>query len=204
MADLERSLRSLHVEWPETPDVAARLELRARPRRRALVAAVAVAVLAVAAALAVPQSRSAILRFFHLRGVTVERVETLPPAEEVPLSAGLGSEVGDATASTVLGGPFLPADHGTLYERYGVVSTLLRGPILLSEFGAPEFLKKFATSKVEWVQVAPDLGSAARGPLRAGRLAAARGQRARLGDADADLPPRGPHADEGRRAPARA
>jgi hypothetical protein len=156
MAELERDLRALRVDWPETPDVASRLELR--PRRRLLVPAlVFAAILAVTAAFAVPQSRSAILRFFHLRGVTVERVGTLPPAEERPLAAGLGSEIDDAQARALLGGPFLPAAHGALYERDGIVSTLLRGPVLLSEFGAPEFLKKFATSKVEWVQVAPDV-----------------------------------------------
>ena len=75
-----------------------------------------------------PQSRSAILRFFHLGGVTVVRVETLPPAQERPLAAGLGSAVTDAEAERTLGAPFLPAGHGTLYERDGFVSTLLRGP----------------------------------------------------------------------------
>ena len=153
---LERDLRSLGptVAWPPTPDVASRLELRPR-RRRALVVAVALAVVALVAAFAVPQSRSAILRFFHLRGVSVERVGTLPRAQELPLAAGLGSPVDDAGALSVLGGPFLPAVHGTLYERDGIVSTLVRGPVLLSEFGAPEFLKKFVTSNVEWVEVAP-------------------------------------------------
>ena len=156
MTELERDLRALRVEWPETPDVASRLELR--PRRRLLVPALVLAsILAVAAAFAVPQSRSAILRFFHLRGVTVERVGTLPPAEERPLAAGLGSQIDDAQAKSVLDGPFLPSEHGTLYERDGIVSTLLRGPVLLSEFGAPEFLKKFATSSVEWVRVTPDV-----------------------------------------------
>jgi len=156
MTELERELRALRLDWPGTPDVASRLELR--PRRRLLVPALVVAaVVAVAAALAVPQSRSAILRFFHLRGVTVERVATLPPAEERPLAAGLGREVGDAEARALLGGRFLPAAHGTLYERDGIVSTLLRGPVLLSEFGAPEYLKKFVTSNVEWVKVAPDV-----------------------------------------------
>jgi hypothetical protein len=156
MTELERELRALRVDWPRTPDVASRLELR--PRRRLLVPALVVAaIVAVAAAFAVPQSRSAILRFFHLRGVTVERVGTLPAAEERPLAAGLGGKIDDARARTLLGGPFLPAAHGTLYERDGIVSTLLRGPVLLSEFGAPEFLKKFATSNVEWVQVAPNV-----------------------------------------------
>lgn len=156
MAELERDLRSLGstVAWPPAPDIASRLELGRRPRR-VLVPAVALVLVAVAAALAVPQSRSAILRFFHLRGVTVEQVQTLPPAEERPLSAGLGAPVGGADAERTLGGPFQPADHGQLYERNGIVSTVLRGPLLLSEFGAPEFLKKFATSSVEWLQVEP-------------------------------------------------
>jgi hypothetical protein len=143
------------VAWPPTPDVASRLELHARPRRRALVAAVALALVALVAAFAVPQSRSAILKFFHLRGVTVEQVDTLPPAQEVPLAAGLGSVVDDEEAGQVLGGPFLPLEHGTLYDQNGFVSTLLEGPLLLSEFGSPGMLKKFATSKVEWVEVAP-------------------------------------------------
>lgn len=156
MTELERDLRALRLDWPETPDVASGLELR--PRRRLLVPALAfAAILAVAAAFAVPQSRSAILRFFHLRGVTVERVGTLPRAEERPLAAGLGSTIDDARAKIVLGGPFLPAAHGTLYERDGIVSTLLPGPVLLSEFGAPEYLKKFVTSNVEWVKVAPNV-----------------------------------------------
>jgi hypothetical protein len=155
MTDVERELRTLRIDWPPTPDVTGRLELRPRPRRRALVAAVALVAVALAAAFAVPQSRSAILRFFHLRGVTVEQVDTLPPAQEVPLSSGLGGVVGDERARQVLGGPFRPAEHGTLYERDGIVSTLLRGPVLLTEFGAPEFLKKFVTSNVEWVEVVP-------------------------------------------------
>ena len=153
MTELERSLRALEVDWPETPDVAVRLVLRRR--RRLLVPVLAAAAVAVAAALAVPESRSAILRFFHLRGVTVQRVGTLPAAQERSLAAGLGRAVGDAEARAVLGATFVPAAHGQLYERNGIVSALLPGPVLLSEFGAPEFLKKFVTSNVEWVEVAP-------------------------------------------------
>jgi hypothetical protein len=156
MTDLERSLRSLDVDWPATPDVAGRLAPAGRgARSRLLLAAALAVVVAVAAAFAVPQSRSAILRFLHLRGVTVEQVQTLPPAAERPLAAGLGTPIGDAAAARTLGGQFQPAHHGPLYEQNAVVSTLLRGPLLLSEFGASEFLKKFATSQVEWLQVAP-------------------------------------------------
>jgi len=152
MTDLERALRALDVEWPSTPEL--RLELAPRPRRSRVVAAVAL-VVAVAAAFAVPQSRSAILDFFHLGGVTVVHVDTLPPSQERTLSAGLGAAVDDAGAARVLGTAFLPMRHGRLYERDGFVSTVLRGPVLLSEFGSAYLIKKFATGSVEWVQVAP-------------------------------------------------
>lgn len=157
MTELERSLRALEVDWPATPDIASRLEPGRRARTRTLPVVALAAAVAIAAAFAVPQSRSAILRFFHLRGVTVEQVQTLPPEAERPLSAGLGAPVGDDAAARTLGGPFRPPRHGQLYEQDEVVSTLLRGPLLLSEFGAPELLKKFATSSVEWLQVEPDV-----------------------------------------------
>jgi hypothetical protein len=152
MTDLERALRALDVGWPSTPEL--RLELAPRRRRSRAVVAVAL-VAAFAVAFAVPQSRSAILDFFHLGGVTVVRVETLPPAQERPLAGGLGAAVDDAGAAKVLGTAFLPRQHGALYERDGFVSTVLRGPMLLSEFGSAYLIKKFATGSVEWVKVAP-------------------------------------------------
>lgn len=155
MSELERSLAALLAEWPETPDVASRLELRGRRLQPVLAAALVAAAVALGAAFAVPQSRGAILRFLHLRGVTVEHVATLPAAQERPLAAGLGGRIDDAEARRVLGGAFLPTQHGGLYGRDGIVSTLLSGPVLLSEFGAPELLKKFVTSSVQWVEVTP-------------------------------------------------
>ena len=97
MADLAQELRDLgrRIEYPPQPDVAAsvrrRLETEAAParfawRRRPLVVAVAVLVLAIAVAFAVPPARTAILRFFHIQGATVERVPTLP---KVPPGAQL-------------------------------------------------------------------------------------------------------------------
>jgi len=157
MPELERSLRALEPDWPATPDVAARLRLEPRRRRRALVVAVAAAgAAALAAALAVPESRGALLRFFHLGGATIERVDTLPAAEERPLAAGLGVPASEADAARVLRTPFLPRRHGTLYEQGGFVSTLLRAPapVLLSEFGSPDLVKKFVTGAVEEVEIA--------------------------------------------------
>ena len=76
---LERELRALPIEWPATPQL--RLELAHERRRWPLVAAIALA--AVAAAFAVPQSRGAILRFFHIGADKIQFVDTLPPETAV-------------------------------------------------------------------------------------------------------------------------
>lgn len=89
MPELELALADLgrHVEFPPTPDLAPRVRERlaerpeSRPglaRRRGLALAFALLAVAVAAVLAVPQTRAAILEFFHLRGVSIERVGELP------------------------------------------------------------------------------------------------------------------------------
>ena len=151
MTDFEKRLQALDVDWPSTPELRVALAPRRRPRMVVAFALVA----ALAAAFAVPQSRSAILRFFHLGGVTVERVSTLPPAQERPLAVGLGEAVTGDEAERTLGVPFVPAHHGTLYARDGFVSTVLHGPVLLSEFGSAYMMKKFASGTVEYVEVAP-------------------------------------------------
>jgi hypothetical protein len=109
---------------------------------------------ALAAALAVPSARTAILRFFHLRGATVELVDTLPAADERPLGAGLGPIVGAAEAERDLGFRFLfppGGEHAPIHVRGGIGSVLLmRGePVLLTELEpaggtGPELLKKIA------------------------------------------------------------
>src|SRR6266849_7470884 len=104
--DLARELSALaaHVEWPATPEL--RLSLEPVPRRRsrrAVFAAVAfAALLTVGVAFAVPQSRAAILRFFHLGAVTIQSVDRLPAAQERPLTAGLGPVIGRAEAKQLI------------------------------------------------------------------------------------------------------
>jgi hypothetical protein len=139
MSELERNLRALaaEVEWPPTPHV--QLRVAERPRRiPRLAIAIALVVLALAVAFAVPQARSAILRFFHIGGVTIIRVDTLPPAQERALSADLGTPISRTEAAHRLIASFrLPKVHGRphLYAYGNMVSTLLSTPqpVLLSE-----------------------------------------------------------------------
>src|SRR3954469_21217731 len=103
--DLARELTLLDVDWPEAPEL--RLDLAPRRRRWWIVAVALAAVLAVAAAFAVPQSRGAILRFFHLGAAHVEVVDTVPPAEQRPLEVGLGQAVSLPVAESFFDPPLL-------------------------------------------------------------------------------------------------
>jgi hypothetical protein len=90
MSELELALVDLgrQIDVPPTPDLAPRVRARlaegparrswvGRPRGLAIALAAAL-VVAVGALLAVPGTRAAILEFFHLRGVTIQRVDELP------------------------------------------------------------------------------------------------------------------------------
>jgi hypothetical protein len=90
MSELELALVDLgrQVDVPPTPDLAPRVRARlaegpakrsrvGRPRGLAIALAAAL-VVAVGALLAVPGTRAAILELFHLRGVTIKRVDELP------------------------------------------------------------------------------------------------------------------------------
>jgi hypothetical protein len=160
MTELERALYAIgrDLDVPETPAlpsrVRARIEGRSR-RRLALLVAVAAAVVAVGIAFAVPQARSSILRFFHLGAATVERVDTLPPAQQRPLAAGLGPPRSRAAAERIAGFPIVlpPFAHGAptrYYARPGLIATTFRShgkSILLAELSGRQlgFTKKFAS-----------------------------------------------------------
>jgi len=168
MDELERALTALaaELEWPETPAFELRLDAAVpvrRLRRRRLVVAIAVVLVAIGIAFAVPPARSAILDLFHLGGVTIERAETLPAAEERPLGAALGRPVSRQEAEGILGRPVvLPRVKGEphLYEREGVISAVLATPepVLVSALrplGGGYLLKKVAgiSTSVENVQI---------------------------------------------------
>jgi hypothetical protein len=169
MTELELALVSLghELDVPPTPELAPRFRERIQRRsgrRRAFAVAFALIVLAVGIAFAVPDARSAILRFFHIGAATVERVETLPPAQERPLVTGLGPARGRAGAERIAGFPIvLPRfEHGRptgYYARPGAIATSFRAPklVLLVELGGEQlgFTKKFASgqTKVEPAEV---------------------------------------------------
>jgi hypothetical protein len=159
--DLARELRRLDVDWPATPQP--ELELAPRRRRRRPVALAVAVLVAVVAALAVPQSRGSILRFFHLGAATIERVDTLPPAQQRPLESGIGKRVSVADAGVAVKRLLLPAGPPPhLYLAYGnAVSAVLtwKGePVLLSEFGDIGYFKKLAGvgTQIESVRVGGD------------------------------------------------
>lgn len=155
MTELERALAELDVDWPATPAFDDR-------RRRPLLVPVLAVALAVAAAFAVPQSRGAILRFFHVGGERIERVQRLPSAQDRALRESLGAPTTRAVARELLGRPF-GAPGARVYLSGRVVSTLLPGNILLSELqtGADPFvLKKFASAATMVEPVSIDGSSA--------------------------------------------
>jgi hypothetical protein len=172
MTELERALLALagELDFPPEPNlvegVGARLERRRLlfPRRRALALAVALVVVAFGIAMAVPDARSAILRFFHIGAVTVERVDTLPPAQERPLTAGLGEPLSRREAERRAGFPILlPRDRRSpptrYYVRPGLIATFLRSgskPLLLVEFqGDQAGIAKKVTGPDTHVEPAP-------------------------------------------------
>jgi hypothetical protein len=114
MAELERDLERLgrELDYPATPDLAAAVAARLPPRApahgpRALVPARSLRALAVAALLllllaggvyaASPEVRRAVRDLLGLRGATIERTETLPPAPPVR-DPDLGDRVSPAEA----------------------------------------------------------------------------------------------------------
>ena len=150
MTELERALVALggQLEFPPTPDFWPRVGERLQRRRlvRPLVFAVALGALAVGVAMAVPPARSAILKFFHIGSVTVERVQTLPPATTQPFATGLGPARTQPTVS-------LPASVTATkyYKGPGMAAALLRyrgKQVLYAELRGNQmgFAKKFVSS----------------------------------------------------------
>src|SRR5689334_8141494 len=125
MTELERALVALghELDFPESPDVWPRVaeRLQRRRRLRAVFVGVALAALALGIAFAVPPARSAILRFFHIGSVSVERVQTLPPARTQPFATGLGPPQKSPTLRVPSG-----VAATKYYKGHGMAAALLR------------------------------------------------------------------------------
>ena len=163
MTELELELRDLaaHLDIPAAPSLAGRVVSRLdrrRRRRRVLAVALATGVAALAVALAVPQSRAALLRFFHIRGATVTLVDRLPP---LTTHVSLGVPVAlDATSFRLA----LPSGRRPVqvYAGDGGYWLRYRG-LLIYEFESgpgTQMLKKAAigTTDVEYVRVGSEPG----------------------------------------------
>jgi hypothetical protein len=144
MAELERDLREIGrlLAFPWEPDLVPAVQARlaapspARrvPSRRVLVLAFAVLVVALGAAFAVAPARTAILRFFHIGGETVERVETLPPASRGSPVEGLAGPMSLRRAVERAGfQPLLPPRHERIYAADGILATYLGPRTALTE-----------------------------------------------------------------------
>lgn len=167
MNELELRLVELGrgLELPREPDLAPGVRDRLGSRRpfpwRAVAVAVAVAAVALGIAFAVPQARSAILRFFHLGGESVVQVQTLPPAVERSQAGGLGVPLARAAAERRVGFRLvLPSAPRRVYvlgdSLASVVVRAYGRTVLLSEFAAqPEFIQKLVSgrTRVENVRV---------------------------------------------------
>jgi hypothetical protein len=158
VTNLELELRDLaaHLDVPSAPSLAgavrARLDRR-RHRSRALAVVLTACVAVLAVAFAVPASRASLLRFFHLRGVTVTLVDKLPPlTPRLPL----GRPIAPGQASFRL---LLPSGRAPDRTYAGDGGYWLRYPgLLLFEFESGvgrEVLKKAAlgTANVAYVDV---------------------------------------------------
>jgi hypothetical protein len=167
MPELEHALRQLggQVEFPPTPDLAARVRQRLEeapprrwhPSRRALAVALAVLALAVGTAFAVPSARSAILDWLGITGVDIVHVDELP-AVAPPADLGLGEQVTLAEArrrvpydvvvphAKGLGEPdaVYIARHGSSYQVSFLWGDPDRVRLLVSEFEGFAMAEKMA------------------------------------------------------------
>jgi hypothetical protein len=145
MPELERDLRAVGrlLAFPPAPDVVPAVRARLgeaprpspfAPRRRVLVLALAALVVAIGAAFAVPPARTAILRFFHIGGETIERVPTLPNAPHRSPVAGLAGPMSVEDATDRAGfNPILPPKHGGMYAEDGILATYIAPHVVLTE-----------------------------------------------------------------------
>ena len=168
MSELELRLTALRdeVAWPDTPAFELAFDA-GRARRlpvRPLALAFAILLAALAGVLAFsPGARSAFLEIFHLKGATVERVDSLPEVEVQTID--FGEEVSREEAERQVG--FEVVDLGepdSVFVRDGRMASLVYGSVekprlVLSELRGgvwDGFIKKASSSRTRIEQVTVD------------------------------------------------
>jgi hypothetical protein len=133
MTAIEQELRLLEVDFPAEPDLTGAVLGRIERRRRPVWLVPALAALAVAGALmAIPQTRAAILDFFRIGGVGVERVDTQPaPPTARPV---FGERVDLDEAQEAVDFPLLVPRADAVVRMRGPLVELTFGRLTLLQF----------------------------------------------------------------------
>jgi len=159
--DLELALGQLaaDLDWPPQPSLGPRVATRLRaPRRRRLgrPLGLAFALLgaALAVALAVPPARSAILEFFGIGGVEIQRVETLPPLPSERVAPGVRVALEEARDSVDFD-LVVPHGYRSVHVEDGIVTFVWRDRLLMELRGDELLLKKVLDqdSRLQFVDV---------------------------------------------------
>jgi hypothetical protein len=167
VTDLELRLVALgrDLDVPDAPDLVARVSAdigprRADPRRRLVLVLAVVLCAVVLASLAIPDARSAVLRFFGIGAARIELVDELPEVQPpyAELELMLGERVPLAEARARAGfdlleledapdGVFL-GDRGTVWFLYGRPDDvkLLVAQTAELDLDSPALVKKLATA----------------------------------------------------------
>lgn len=132
--NLEHELRALAIEFPPEPDLRGAVLARLERRRVSLRLAIALAGLAVLGALfAIPQTRAAILDFFQIGNVRIERVETQPRA---PTGVVLGEQVSlEEAQDSVDIRLAVPSEYRAVYVLGAFVTFEIERGVYLTQWG---------------------------------------------------------------------
>jgi hypothetical protein len=103
VSELEQTLRSIgrELDIPESPELTLRVlgglgqPARGRPTRRLVAVFAVLLAAALAATLAIPDARSALLRFLQIGSERIELVDELPDVSPVPAELDLGRALGE-------------------------------------------------------------------------------------------------------------
>jgi hypothetical protein len=137
---LERELAALRLDLDLVPDLAPRVRaaiVRRRRRRRATVLGALAGLLSVAAAFAASPSRSALLDWLGLGGVTIERVAELSPGD-LRTAESFGSPTGFDHAQDAVDFRVRLPELGGLGERQVYLDLDAPSPIVTVVYGSPE------------------------------------------------------------------